>query len=182
VQGKIILAASVGLVIGLVLGIFISSAFNLQSVFSPSQSGMDLLNPKIFCYAEGGPSSGWFRSYSNRTESDPVVSQINITEVPSLDIQVVIRNNNSISLFNAGIEVSYRTTENNWNTITKTNLGFVDAQGEKHTEITITNPYVSLWQTKRAFYSQGETVWENVTVCTLDYDDLKFTAWGYAEP
>lgn len=176
---KIIAVTSIGLVIGLSLGIFISLAFNLHNILFPSQTEQQ----KIFCNADESKSSGWFRSYpENRSRLDPVVSAMNETEVPSIEITVNIYNNNSISLFNVGMEVTYRTIENTWSTITKTNLGFVDALSEKHVEVTITNPYVSLWDTKKAVYNDPDTHWVNGTVCTLNLDDINTVAYGYAQP
>jgi len=127
---KIIVVASIGLVIGLVLGIFISLAFNLHNVLFPSQ----MEQQKIFCNADENKSSGWFRSYpENRSRLDSVVSAMNETEVPSL-------------------------------------------------EITVTNPYVSLWDTKKAVYNEPDTHWVNGTVCTLNLDDINTVAYGYAQP
>jgi hypothetical protein len=44
------------------------------------------------------------------------------------------------------------------------------------------NPYLSLWDTKRAVYNSPDTHWENVTVYVLNATDLKITAYGYAKP
>lgn len=46
----------------------------------------------------------------------------------------------------------------------------------------ITDPYVSLWETKKAVYNNSETHWTNGTVYVLNLDDITAIAYGYAEP
>ena len=172
---------SIGLVIGLALGVLVTAIFDLHNMLFPD---VDLIQQsKIFCNADESVQSSWTRTYpENRSKFYYVVSGMNETELPELRIKVTIRNNNSISLFNTGIEVTYKTIDNKSNTITKTNLGFVDANSVKDIEIIITNPYVSLWETKKAVYNDPDTHWTNGTVCLLDLDDINTIAYGYAEP
>ena len=98
VNRNIVISISIGLVIGLVSGIFISAAFNLQNRIFPSQTDL-IQQPKIFCNADENKAPSWFRLYpENRSRRDPVVSAVNETEVPSIEITVNIYNN-SISPF-----------------------------------------------------------------------------------
>jgi len=60
--------------------------------------------------------------------------------------------------------------------------GFLDIQQGKQTQITLTNPYLSLWHTKRPNYGRWGTRWENVTVYVLNASDYKITAYGFAKP
>jgi len=182
-NGKIIIGVSVGLIIGLLLGIFASITFNLDEIFSPSQEP-DKQNPKIFCNAKEDHISSYYQiDPETNAIIGLVVSEDNVTEMPNVEIQILISNNNSIPLYNVGVEVSYLTIiQAAWNTTTKTDTGFIDAGGSKRTTITLVNPYLELWQTTRPVYLGGITVIENVTVCVLDLDNVRFTAYGYAEP
>jgi hypothetical protein len=88
-----------------------------------------------------------------------------------------------MSLFNVGLEVKYRTAEGDWKTVTKTNLGSLDAQEITHTEIILTNPHLSPMDVRRPNSARYPTVWENVTVYVLNtIDDVKITAYGFARP
>ena len=165
-----------GLILGLIIGL--PTGYFLQQVFSDLYNQQHENELKIFCNAGESVQTNWYKSSPN----EPVVSSMNETEVPELDIRVTVRNNNSISLFNIGIEVTYKTIDSNFSTITKTNLGFVDALSVKDIDITITNPYVSLWETKKAVYYDPDTHWTNGTVCVLNLDDISTIAYGYAEP
>ena len=169
----LVIGLIIGLVIGLPLGYFLQQV--LPSTYNQQQDNTQ--NP-IFCISDESVRSSWFKSSPN----DPVVSSMNETEVPSLEIVVKIDNNNSLSLFNIGIDVTYRTIEDKWTTITKTNLGFVDALSKKQIELIITDPYVSLWETKYAVYNDPDTHWINGTVCVFNLDDISTVAYGYAEP
>ena len=103
-----------------------------------------------------------------------------------MNFGVRVHNNNSISLSNVEVEVTYRTVENNWNTTEKVNIGFLDTQQSKQTKITLVNPYLSLWDTRRPdsarHASDKGTTWENVTVYVLDATDCRITAYGFAKP
>lgn len=101
-------------------------------------------NPKIICFAEENNTSNWYK-----TKNSPVLSSYsygagNYSSLPHVNLGVQILNNNSKSLFNVAIEVSYRTTENNWETTAKKDIGFLDIQQRKQTQITLTNPYLSV--------------------------------------
>jgi hypothetical protein len=126
-------------------------------------------------YCQTGPE--------NNAKIGLVVSEDNVTEMPSVEIHVLISNNNSISLFNVAIEVSYLTiVQAPWNNATKTDIGSIDVGESKSITITLVNPYLELWGTTRAVYLGGITVIKNVTVCVLDLDNVGFAAYGYAEP
>jgi hypothetical protein len=102
--------------------------------------------------------------------------------ISQVDVIVSIKNNNSISLFNAVVELSYKNVDDVWVTATKTDLGFIDVQEGKRTEVTITNPHLLLWDTKRPKYTNEGTIWENVTVYVLNIPELRVTAYGFAKP
>jgi hypothetical protein len=148
------------------------------AVVAFAQIFSEIQNPKIFCYAEEYTS---FIRRSGGLTLDPyvVVENDSLHNVP---LRMWIANNNSKSLFNVGVEVSYRTTENNWVTITKTDVSFIDTHSGKQTVVNLVNPYLSLLHTKEADYSGEETTWENVTVYVLDESDYKITAYGFAKP
>jgi len=154
-----------------------------QLLFKPSPPSTPIQdqNSKFFCTAYEFGTSDWqmndgfpvLASYSYRTKN---------WSTTKVKLGVSIQNNNSISLSNVQLDVSYRTMEYTWNT-TKANLGFFDAGEERHMEIALTNPYLSLWATRRPVYARypEETMWENVTVYVLNATELKITAYGYAE-
>lgn len=138
-------------------------------------------NPKIFCYARENLTSNWYK-----TEHCPALASYdygsqNFSSLPHVNLGVSIFNNSSKSLFNVVIEVLYRTAENKWNMTAKTDIGFLDIQQYKQTQITLTNPYLLLWHTKRPKYN-GITIWENVTIPVLNASDYKITAYGFAKP
>jgi hypothetical protein len=139
-------------------------------------------NPKIFCYAYENKTSDWYQ-----TENSPVLSSYEVgagndSSLPNVNLGVYILNNNSETVFNVAIEVSYRTTENEWKLTTRIALGFLDIQEYRQTQITLTNPYLPLWHTKRPIYGLGTTTWENVTVYVLNASDYKITTYGFAKP
>ena len=165
---------------GLPMGYFLHNQLQTQPQ-SDNPLETQNQNTKIFCYAIEAGTSDW-----QKEEGFPVLSSYSVGaenySTSQVNFGVSISNNNSISLFNVEFEVSYRTAENEWNTTTKANIGFLDIQQSKHSEVTLTNPYLSLWQTRRPDYRSGETIWENVTVYVLDANDCKITAYGFAKP
>ncbi len=174
---KILIGFSIGLVIGLLLGIFV-----FQNPILPR--AIDVQNPKIYCNAkaENVGNSNW-----RMTEGFPVLSSYSYGaknwSTSQVSVVISIDNNNSVSIFNTVIELSYPTEAVGvWNTTTKTDIGFIDVHGRKQTEITITNPNLILWNTKRPDYTKQGTVWENVTVYVLDLTALKIVCYGYAKP
>ena len=172
------------LVIGLPAGYFLLQPIsNMNNQTQPQSTNTH--NP-IFCYAIESGTSDW-----QKTEGHPVLSLYsfgaqNFSSLPNVNFGVRVHNNNSISLFNVEVEVTYRTVENNWNTTEKVNIGFLDTQQSKQTRITLVNPYLSLWDTRRPdsarHASDKGTTWENVTVYVLDATDCRITAYGFAKP
>lgn len=143
-------------------------------------SRIQLLESRIFCSAYEYNTSNWYKG-----DKCPVLASYDYgtpnysTSYTNLGARIF--NNNSKSLFNVIVEVSYRTTEDKWNT-TKKEMGFLDIREYKQTKITLTNPYLSLWQTKRPDYSGRETTWENVTVYFFNASDYKIVAYGFEKP
>jgi hypothetical protein len=187
-----------------------SIAFIAGVVSALLVSGIQNQNPKIFCYAEEYETSDWYvredgteihhysacwQSWSN-TDSPVLATWYdlnfpqNFSSLPNADLGVQVFNNDSKSLFNVAIDISYRTTENKWATITK-EVGFLDIQQYKQTTITLTNPYLYPWHTVGGFRSMyiradGMTdykwTFENFTVYVLNASDSKITAaYGFAK-
>ena len=172
----------VGLFIGLLTGYFMSQIFS-----SPSQLS-EITNPKVICYAVESGTSGWYKAMNFTVGNSPVIS---LYEPESGDFEpmpqtanlgVYVKNNNSESLFNIVVEVSYRTSEDKWNTTSRIAIGFLDIQENKQVHIALANPYLSVWQTKEAVYNNPDTHWRNVTAYVLDASDYKITAYGFAKP
>ena len=142
-------------------------------------SKIQLPDTRIFCSAYENNTSNWYK-----TDNCPVLASYEYGtpnySTSHINLGARVFNNNSKSLFNVMVEVSYRTTENKWNT-TKKEIGFLDIQEYKQTEITLANPYLSLWQTKRPKYNY-ETTWENVTVYFFNVSDYKIIAYGFEKP
>jgi hypothetical protein len=141
-----------------------------------------LVTTQVFCVAYEIGTSDWeikggFPALTSYSYGDKNWS----TSQVKLGVSIV--NNNSMSLFNVGLEVKYRTAEGDWKTVTKTNLGSLDAQEITHTEIILTNPHLSPMDVRRPNSARYPTVWENVTVYVLNtIDDVKITAYGFARP
>lgn len=160
----------------------------MSQIFSSPSQLSEITNPKIFCFAVEGGTSGWYKTREFPAGNSPVISQyypesqdfIPMPQTANLGVQVT--NNNSESLFNIVVEVSYRTTEDKWNTTSRIAIGFLDIQEYKVVHIALANPYLSVWQTKEAVYDNPDTHWRNVTAYVLDASDYKITAYGYAKP
>jgi hypothetical protein len=138
-------------------------------------------NPKIFCFAGEALTSNWYKTDHCPALSEYVLGAPNFSSLPNVDLGVGVFNNNSMTLFNIVIEVSYKTTENVWNLTKKTDVGILDVQQYKQTKITITNPYLAVWHTQRPEYKRPDIL-ENVTVPVLDSSDYRITAYGFARP
>ena len=172
-------------VIGLILGFIIGlpTGYLLVQVISNMGDKQQTNGQEpIFCSAAESGTSYW-----RKREGYPVLSSYyagaeNFSSLPNVNLGVRINNNHLIPLFNVKVEVEYRTIENEWNTTEKVYLGFFDIQQNKETKITLSNPYLSLWQTKRPVYYDPDTDWENVAVYVLNATDLKIRAYGYAKP
>ena len=174
----------VGLFIGLLMGYFLAQIFS-----SPSQFG-EITNPKVISYAVEGGTSGWYKTMNITSgENSPVISQYYsdsgdyepMPQTANLGVRVV--NNNSESLFNMVVEVSYRTSEGKWNTTARIAIGFLDIQESKTVRMALANPYLSIWQTQEHVYNDPNTKYRNVTAYVLDASNYKIiAAYGYAKP
>ena len=175
-----------GLIIILLTGYFLTQV--ISNMNEPQQTQPQSTNEQnpIFCYAKESWTSDW-----RKTEGYPVLASYsfgtqNFSSLPNVNLGVRISNNNNIALFNVEVEVTYRTVWNTRKTTEKVNIGFLDIQQNKQARITLVNPYLSLWDTRRPDSARNaddpETKWENVTVYVLDVTDCKITAYGFAKP
>ena len=145
-------------------------------------------NPKIFCQAEEQGTSSWYKSHDYETGEKEIYiasssSGRNFTSLPNVDFGIKIINNNNNSLFDVTIEVTYRTIDDEWNTVTKTNIGFLDIQQSKNVKITLTNPYLTLWPlTKKIDHGHGIITWDNITIPVLNTSDCVISAYGFTQP
>jgi hypothetical protein len=167
----------VGLFIGLVGGYFVSQIFSSPSPVS------EITNPKVFCNAVESGTSSWYK-----TEKSPVVERyyIDFEEAgpnpQTVNLGVRVKNNNSESLFNIVVEVTYKTSEGQWNTTSRIAIGFLDIEEYKTVKIALSNPYTSVWETHERVYNDPTTEYRNVTAYVLDINDYRMTAYGYAKP
>jgi len=136
---------------------------------------------KTFCSAWEYYTSDWYTAINSPVLSSYDYGAPNSSLLPHANLGVTISNNNSESLFNVAVEVSYRTSEGSWNTTARTDIGFLDIQQSKQTFVLLTNPYLSLWHTKRPKYG-GTTTWENVTVYFLNATYFQIAAYGFSKP
>jgi len=124
-------------------------------------------------------TSNWYKA-----EKSPVLSTYEVgapnKTLNEINLGVLIMNNNTKSLFNVQVEVSYKTAQGNWVTI-KENKGFIDMGEHKQTRINLPNPYLNPWDAKRPQYTSSGTQWEYVTVYYFDSNDYKINVYGYAE-
>jgi hypothetical protein len=166
----------IGLFTGLVIGYFTSQIFSSPSPIS------EITNPKVFCYTVESGTSGWYK-----TEKSPVVARYNIDfeeagpNPQTVNLGVNVRNNNSESLFNI-VEVTYKTSEGQWNTTSRIAIGFLDIEEYKTVKIALSNPYTSVWEAHEPVYNHPDTEYRNVTAYVLDANDYRMTAYGYAKP
>ncbi len=162
------------------------TALALMLIFSISVAAFivfaQLATIQVFCVAYEMGTSDWeikggFPALTSYSYGDKNWS------TSQVELGVSILNNNSMSLFNVGLEVKYRTAIDDWKTVTKTNLGSLDTQETMYTEIILTNPHLSLMGARRPNSARYPTVWENVTVYVLNViADVKITAYGFARP
>ena len=135
------------------------------------------LEPKIYCSAQESGTSNWYK-----TEKNPVLTSYqfgnNFSSLPNAKLGVRFSNNNTKSLFNVMIEVSYLTINGNWNTTSKY-TGFLDFEEEASTEITLMNPKLLYWDTEIPVYRVPEEDWKDVNVPYLDSDNFKITVYGF---
>jgi len=173
----LVIGLIIGLFTGLVIGYFMSQIFSSPSPIS------EITNPKVFCYTVESGTSGWYK-----TEKSPTVERYytdfeDVEPMPqTANLGVYVRNNNSESLFNIVVEVSYRTINEEWNTTSRIAIGFLDIQESKQVKMAFDNPYLSVWQTHERVYNDPNTEYRNVTAYVLDASDYKITAYGYAKP
>jgi hypothetical protein len=151
----------------------------LTSEFSRQASVLNS-NPKIYVFDTYNPGSwqGW---------------TTNITYPDNATLTVDVNNNQTISLFNVGVEVSYLTTANKWNTTTQTGLGFLDVYSswrQSGAQYTGQNyqKYVTIYLTNPIFYeyyfTHKNSIGQNVTAneYILNMTDCHISAYGYAKP
>lgn len=137
---------------------------------------------RIFCLAEEKGTSNWQKTIGYPVLSTYNAGALNFSSLPDVNLGVRVQNNNSFSLFNVHVEVTYKTCETEWKTTESVNIGILDIQQSKEIKITLIEPLLELWDTKRADYSGDETTWEYVSVYVINATDLKITAYGFAEP
>ncbi len=169
----------IGLIVGLLIGLSFGY-FTSQILSSPSPIN-ELTNPKVFCYAGESGTSGHYK-----TEKSPVIDKYypeleNFVSIPqTANLGVSVYNNNSNSLFNIVIEVSYKTSNGNWNTTSRIAIGFIDIQEGKQVKIALENPYLSVWQFQERVYNDPNVEYRNATAYVLDANDYEITAYGYS--
>lgn len=144
------------------------------------------LKPKIFIDARENESSDWYRS-----EGSPVfganrntiydtgdINRSFIVDKPSIvNLGVRVYNNYSLPLYYVKMQISYRQTSNAWNTTTLDVTDFLLPQTSKQIYVTLTEPYLTQWETKQ--YFNGQRI-NNVTVWVLEKIDYKISpAYGY---
>jgi hypothetical protein len=170
----LVIVLVIGISIGLIIGLF------LPQILSATSQINEISNPKIACLAIQSQNSDWYTAEGNPVFASYQAGTPNYT-VTSINFGVLITNNNTKSLFNIQVEVSYKTTQGDWTTV-KENKGFIDMNEAKQTTVNLPNPYLSLWDTKRPIYGNSETQWEYVTVYYLDASYYRIIAYGYSEP
>lgn len=130
----------------------------------------EIQNPKIFCDSEENDSSGWYHSRHNPSFGSD----------EDIHLGVLVHNNISLTLFNFQVVVSYKTTSNTWNTTSK-NIGILDIEQNKQTQVSLTNPELETW-TFNTTISYNPTTYGIVTRYVLNATNYKITAYGFAKP
>jgi len=142
--------------------------------------------PKVFIDVRENESSGWYRS-----EGSPVfganrntlydtgdINRSFIVDKPSIiNLGVSVYNNYSLPLYYVKVQISYRQTSNVWNTTTLDVTDFLLPQTSKQMYVTLTEPYLTQWETEQYVNSQRIN---NVTVWVLEKTDYKISqVYGY---
>jgi len=130
----------------------------------------DIQNPKIYCNATENHSSSWYRSLNNPS----------FDSNENIHVGVLVHNNVSLTLFNFQVVVSYKTITNTWNTTSK-NIGILDIDQDKQTQVYLTDPELETW-TFNTTISYNPTTYGIVTRYVLNATNYKITAYGFAKP
>lgn len=130
----------------------------------------EIQNPKIFCHSREYGSSNWYRGENNPSFGSGEDIQVGVS----------VTNNVSLTLFNLQVVVSYKTTSNTWNTTSK-NIGILDIEQNKQTQVSLTNPELETW-TFNTTISYNPKRYGIVTRYVLNATNYKITAYGFARP
>jgi len=130
----------------------------------------EIQNPKIYCDSREYHSSSWYRSEVNPSFGSN----------EDIHLGVLVHNNVSLTLFNFQVVVSYKTTSNTWNTTSK-NIGILDIEQDKQTQVYLTNPELETW-TFNTTIGYNPTEYGIVTRYVLNATNYRISAYGFARP
>jgi len=141
------------------------------------QSTTNLLNvqdKRIYCYTWFGV--GWYQKDGIMVFGDSYTKQADTEYI----IGVKVTNNNTQTLFRVHVDLSYKTSNGSWSTISVPNIGLIDISDTKHTTVSLIDPFLSTWEIQKLDTGSGNM--QNVTLPTMLCDDVKVIAYGYATP
>jgi hypothetical protein len=188
-EGKIVnpkIIASLAIVAIVLSSIAITiGSINLIYLVNPNLSPFSqqptITDAEIFCQVQQVYVQGASHFYGQQYGSYPMLAYgvsghgfFNFTNLPDVNLQIYITNNNTKSLFNVAVVVSYRNLQNTWVNTTKAEVGFLDIQQNKEAHSTLMSPKV--------FYIQWWTNVINNTIPVLNMTDLRVTAYGFSKP
>ena len=95
-------------------------------------------------------------------------------------IGIKVTNNSTQTLFRVHVDLSYRTSNGSWSTVSLPNIGMIDISDTKHATITLTDPFLSSWEIQKLDSNSGNM--QNVTLPTMLCNNVKVSAYGYSTP
>lgn len=129
---------------------------------------------KIYCSTWYGV--GWYQKDGVMAFGDYQTKQ------PHNDyrIGVKVTNNSTQTLFRVHVDLSYKTSNGSWSTISEPNIGMIDISEKKHIVVSLIDPFLSKWEIEKL--DTNSRLMTTVSIPTMSCDDVRVAAYGYKTP
>lgn len=165
----------------LILAVIIAVSASVVFGATQIQSQTTQTEEQIYCTAMEHETSKWYKTTDQPALSRYVYGAANFSTLPNVELGLLVKNNNTLTLFDVYVTITYNTTKGTPQNVTA-KIGSLDIQETKQIKITLTDPQLLIWETKRPNYATSPTTWENVTIPVFDVTACNITVYGHKTP